>query len=224
MKNQYTDQGYAEELQQLRGQLLAMAGRVEHMVDASVRSLVDNDDAIARATIAADDQVNQDEMNADQLCVEILATRQPMASDLRFITQCMKMVTDLERIADLAVNVCERVLELNREPALAPYIDIPRMAECVKLMVRDATDAFIERDRNKAQNVIDRDDEVDDLYHKVFRHLIDLMREDPAALERGIRVQAIAKFMERMGDHATNLAEQVIFMVSGEDVRHPPKE
>ena len=130
------------------------------------------------------------------------------------------MVTDLERIGDLAVNICERAIDLNRQPQLAPYRDIPRMAEIVQSMVHDAIDAFVEGDAQKAFDVIERDDEVDELYVRVFHDLLTRMRADPDAVERGIHVQSVAKFLERMADHSTNLAEQVIFMVNGKDVRH----
>jgi phosphate transport system protein len=219
----YTDQGYAEELQEIRDRLLLMASRVENMIDTALQCLVARDADRARETILEDHIINQDEMDLDALCLQMLACRQPMASDLRFITITLKMVTDLERIADLAVNVCERVCDLALKQPLAPYIDIPTMAKIVRSMIHDAIDGFIEGDVEKARQVIERDDEVDDLYHKVFRHLLELMNEEPENIHTGIHVQSIAKYIERMGDHATNIAEQVIFMLEGLDIRHEGK-
>ena len=152
----------------------------------------------------------------------LLACRQPMASDLRFITITLKMVTDLERIADLAVNICERSIQLKPRTVPAPYIDIPQMDAIVRSMLEEAIKAFIERDIQAATLLLDRDDEVDGLYHKVFRHILELMNEG-LDLTDGIALQSVAKVLERMGDHVTNLAEHVIFMVGGEDVRHEGK-
>ena len=162
-------------------------------------------------------------MDLDALCLKLLACRQPMASDLRFVTLTLKMVTDLERIADLAVNICERAVDLSQQPTLGTYQTIPAMGRIVATMVRDAIQAFIAQDAHMATQVIERDDELDDMYHTVFRHLLTLMTEDTEVVERGIHIQSIAKFLERMGDHATNLAEQVIFHVDGTDVRHSGK-
>ena len=223
MLRRYTDQGYAEELTEIRGRLLVMAGRVEAMIEQSMRSLMERDGELARGTVELDHSVNQDEIDLDALCLQLLACRQPMASDLRFVTITMKMVTDLERIADLAVNVAERAADLSAQPELAPFIDIPKMGDCVRTMIRDSIDAFVEKDADKARRVLEMDDTVDDLYHKVFRHLLELMQGDSEVVERGIHIQSVAKFIERMGDHATNLAEQVIFMLGGEDVRHEGK-
>ena len=146
-----------------------------------------------------------------------------MASDLRFVTQALKMVADLERIGDLAVNISERAIDLAPTPPPAPYRDIPAMATIAREMVRDAIDAFVERDTAKAEAVVARDDEVDDLYRGAFRHLLQLMASGQADIEQGIHIQSVAKFIERIGDHATNLAEQVLFMVRGTDVRHVGK-
>jgi phosphate transport system protein len=146
-----------------------------------------------------------------------------MASDLRFITLALKMVTDLERIGDLAVNICERTIDLVAMPERQNWADVSRMAEIVQSMVRDAIDAFIARDAAKAQEIIDRDGEVDDLYVRVFQETLDLMTGEGGNVERGIHIQSVAKWLERMADHSTNLAEQVIFMVKGKDIRHMGK-
>jgi phosphate transport system protein len=223
MKAEHTDKKYQAGLQDLRQRLLRMAGMVEQMISDSVKALTNRDLDLARRTIEADNKVNRFEIEADELCLVILAKWQPMATDLRFVTLALKMVTDLERIGDLAVNVCERVIELGDSKPLKPYEDIPRMAEIVQQMIHDAVDAFVVGDTDKAQQVIDRDDEVDRLYWMVFKELLDLMRANEANVEKGMRVQSVAKVLERMADHTTNLAEQVIFLIDGEDVRHRGK-
>jgi len=219
----HTDRVYEHELKTLRERLLRMAGRVEQMIADSVRSLVEQDVQLARRTIEADRLVDRAEVETDELCLVILAKRQPVASDLRFITLSLKMVTDLERIGDLAVNICERAIDLGREPPLKPWVDVPRMASIAQGMVRDAIDAFVAGDADRAQSVVDRDDELDELYTRVFRELLSTMLHDGSKVERGIHAQSVAKWLERMGDHATNLAEQVVFMVKGKDIRHVAK-
>lgn len=146
-----------------------------------------------------------------------------MASDLRFITLSLKMVTDLERIADLAVNICERAIDLGQDAPLKPWVDVPRMASIAQGMVRDAIDAFVDRDAERARSVIERDQALDELYTRVFRELLSAMLQDGSKVERGIHAQSVAKLLERMGDHATNLAEEVVYMVKGKDIRHGPK-
>jgi phosphate transport system protein len=160
------------------------------------------------------------EVELDGLCLQILARRQPVASDLRFITLVLKVVTDLERIADLGVNVCERVVELDQEPPLKSYVDIPHMGAEVQSMLREVLDAFVAKDAARARKVIDRDHIVDALYAQLFRELLTFMMESGHNVYRATRLQSIAKYLERMADHTTNLAEMVIFMVDGQDVRH----
>lgn len=216
----HTDREYENDLKKLRESLLKMAGRVEEMIANSVKALVERDLDLARRTIAADHLVNRAEVETDELCLVILAKRQPVASDLRFITLSLKMVTDLERIGDLAVNICERAIDLAQDVPLKPWVDVPRMAAIVQAMVRDSIDAFIAGDADRAQSVIERDRELDELYIRVFRELLSAMLADTSVVERGIHAQSVAKWLERMGDHATNLAEQVVFMVKGKDIRH----
>jgi phosphate transport system protein len=220
MTRAHTDREYDNQLRQVRDKLLLMAGHVETMIANSVRSLVERDIALARRTIDNDHKVNQAEMETDELCLQILARRQPMASDLRFITLALKMVTDLERIGDLAVNICERAVDLAAEPPLRSYDDIVRLSETVQVMVRDAIDAFVHADDKKAEDVIARDDDVDELYHQIFRDILQTMLKDSSAIQRGIHMQSVAKWLERIADHSTNLAELVVFMVQGRDIRH----
>ena len=197
-----------------------MAGRVEVLVERSVQAFVVHDGEVAKETIELDHQINQDEVDIDALCFHIFSRRNPMSSDLRFLTLSIKMVTDLERIGDLAVNISERTIELSGTAPLAPYNDIPRMANLVQQMVNRAIDAVVHWNADEAKMVLELDNEVDELYAKVFRHLLELMRQNPEVLEQGIRVQAVAKYLERMGDHATNLAEQAVYLIHGKDIRH----
>jgi len=220
MAKVHTDREYEAQLERLRANLLEMATHVESMIADSVRALVNRDAALARATIQADHEANRHEVETDELCLQILARWQPMASDLRFITLALKMVTDLERIGDLAVNISERAIDLSSVPDLEPWEQIPGMAAIVGAMVRDAIDAFLVGDAAKAQRVIDWDDEVDKLYRELFFEVVRIMAKNPAEVGNGVMVQSVAKWLERMADHTTNLAEQVIFMVRGKDIRH----
>jgi phosphate transport system protein len=216
----HTDKEYENELRTLREQILLMGAKVEDMLRASMRALVERDTELAQSTITEDHQVNRMEVETDELCLRILARRQPVASDLRFITIALKLVTDMERIGDLVVNACERVVELNREEPLAPSRTIPHMAEAVEGHLREALDAFVHGDAVRAQRVIERDVVVDDYYAQLFRELLTYMMENPRNIYRATRLQSIAKYLERIGDHTTNLAEMVIFMVKGKDIRH----
>jgi phosphate transport system protein len=220
MARQHTDREYEGELTRLRERLLLMGAKVEEMIESSMKALVKRDSLLAQELISRDKQINRLEIEIDDACLRILARRQPVASDLRFITIALKLVTDLERIGDLCVNICERVLELNEEPPLKPYLDLPRMAEVAQGMVRDALDAFVAADAGRAEQVIARDNALDAYYADIFRVLLTYMMEDPRNIYRATRVQSIAKYLERVGDHATNLAEMVVFMVGGKDIRH----
>ncbi len=210
-------------VQELRRRLLRMAGRVEEMIGAAVRAVLSRDAELAARTILSDRAVNRDELEADELCLELLAAGPGSPAELRFVTRAAKMVTDLERIADLAVNICERAEPLAKIGRPRDDVSIERMAAIVQAMVRDVMDAFVAADVPAARAVIARDDEVDDLYHALSRRLIAHMAADARLVEGAIHLQAVAKFLERIGDHATNLGEQVIFMARGDDVRHSGK-
>jgi phosphate transport system protein len=216
----HTDREYEGQLGELRDRLLRMAGVVEQMIVDAVRASLSQERELAQATIERDTTVNRLEVESDELCLLILAKRQPLASDLRFVTLSLKMVTDLERIGDLAVNICERAIDLAGHPQPWPWDNIDGMARVVRGMIRDSIQAFVDRDVEKAQRVIARDAEVDTLYWQIFRESLEIMRKQPSSMHDGIHVQSIAKFLERMGDHGTNLAEQVVFMVKGKDIRH----
>ena len=212
---------YEQELDTVREMLLRMAGRVEQMIAESARSLVERDIDLAQRVIDDDQNVNRLELEIDEMCLRFLERRQPLATDLRFVTLAMKMVTDLERIADLAVNISERAIDLAPEAGVVVHPDLPRMSAAVQVMVHDAIDAFVDHDVAKARQVIARDDVVDDYYHAIFEDILQRMPSNPTRLGGLIHVQSVAKWYERMGDHSTNLAELVIFMVEGRDIRHP---
>ncbi|PYO57924.1 MAG: phosphate transport system regulatory protein PhoU [Candidatus Rokuibacteriota bacterium] len=211
---------FHEELEALKQTLLAMGGLVEDQIRRVMRALTERDDVLAQEVIDRDRQVNAYDVEVDETCVNLLALHQPAAGDLRFITTAMKIVTDLERIGDQAVNIGQRALELNREPQLKPYIDLPRMAERAQAMVKESLDAFVTRDTELARRVCAADAEVDALKEQIFRELLTFMMEDTRTISRAIRLILISRFMERVADHATNIAEMVIYMVEGKMVRH----
>ena len=211
---------FHEELEALKQTLLAMGGLVEDQIRRVMRALIERDDALAQEVIERDQQVNAYDVEVDETCVSLLALHQPAAGDLRFITTAMKIVTDLERMGDQAVNIAQRVLELNREPQLKPYIDLPRMAENAQLMVKQSLDAFVARDTELARKVCAEDAEVDALKEQIFRELLTFMMEDARTIPRAIRLILISRFLERVADHATNVAEMVIYLVDAKMVRH----
>ena len=211
---------FHEELEALKQTLLAMGALVEDQIRRVMHALIDRDDQLARSVIERDREVNAYDVEIDEKCVELLALHQPTAGDLRFITTAMKIVTDLERIGDQAVNIAQRVRELNLEPQLKPYIDLPRMAELAQAMVKESLDAFVARDTALARRVCAEDAPVDALNHQLFRELLTFMMEDPKTIPRAIRLILISRFLERVADHATNIAEMVIFMVDSKMVRH----
>jgi len=211
---------FHEELESLKQTLLAMGGLVEEQIRQVMRALVERDDALAQSVVERDQQVNAYDLEVDETCVNLLALHQPAAGDLRFITTAMKIVTDLERMGDQAVNIAQRVLELNQEPQLKPYIDLPRMADRAQRMVKESLDAFVARDTDLARQVCAEDGAVDDLNHQIFRELLTFMMEDPKTIPRAIRLILIARFLERVADHATNIAEMVVYMVDSKMVRH----
>jgi phosphate transport system protein len=211
---------FDDELKELKSKLLRMGGMVEDQIQGSLRALVDRDSALARRVIENDHQVNTLDVEVDEDCLRLLALQQPTARDLRFITTAMKISTELERMSDLAENIGERAIELNDEPQLKPYIDIPRMADWALQMVREALDAFVRSDADLARKVCADDDFIDDLTEQLFRELLSFMLENPATITRAIRITFIAKYLERIADHATNVAELVVYMVEGKIIRH----
>lgn len=220
MTKPHTDREYEAELSEVRDNLVEMTGRVKKMIGESVKALLEGDTELAKAVIKEDRMINRLEVDTDDLCLLILAKRQPMASDLRFITLAMKMVTDLERIGDLAVNIGERAIALKGFKVDIGAETIASMAEIDQILISDAMKSFVDRDDDLANEVMSRDSEVDRLYLQACTVVQDRMHEESAYLSRGLHLQAAAKFLERIGDHITNLAELVVFMVKGKDVRH----
>ena len=216
----HTDRRYEEELNALHHHILEMGGLVEKQIANAVSALVQRDSALARETIERDHVVNRMDVEIDDLCIRLLALHQPAARDLRLITTALKITTDLERIGDMAENLCERVLELNEEPQLKPFIDIPRMAEIAQRMLRESLDAFVREDTELALKVCAEDDAIDDLNNQLFRELLSYMAEKPQTVTRATRLLFVSKYLERIADHATNIAEMVIFMVKGTSIRH----
>jgi len=215
---------FDEELSDLKTKLLRMAGQVEDQIDQALTALVTRDSALAHQVIERDHLVNSLDVEIDEESIRLLALHQPAARDLRLVTTAMKIATELERISDLAENVCERAIELNEEPQLKPYIDIPMMGNMARMMVKQSIDAFVKDDAMLARKVLTDDDFVDDLMEQLFRELLSFMLEDTRTISRAIRLSFIAKYLERMADHATNIAELVVYLVEGKNIRHitPP--
>jgi phosphate transport system protein len=216
----HTSHEFESELRELRGNLLAMSARCERAVQEAVAAFMARDLEKAAAVRDLDERIDRDEMEIDDLALRVLALRQPVAYDLRFLTTTLKFVTDLERIGDEAVNIAERVEEFARASMVPPHAEIAQMAQIAQSMLREALDAFVEGDSVRAEKVLARDDEVDQLYGTVLRNVFTWMREHPVEIPTGQAVASVAKYLERVADHATNLAEYVVFMVRGDDVRH----
>ena len=208
------------ELKELREKLLYEGGLVERAIRDAIKALLERNSELAQKVIDDDHLINAKEVEIDEFCLKLLALRQPAARDLRFITTAIKINYDLERIGDMAVNICERVQELNEEPQLKPYIDLPKMAETVQGMVKESLDAFVQENVEIAWKVTRDDKQVDQLLDQIFRELLTYMMQDPKTISRATRLLFISKYLERMADHAVNICELVIFMVEGKIVRH----
>jgi phosphate transport system protein len=208
------------ELRTLKEQILAMGGLVDAQVTEAVKALVERDTERARRVIEADRAVNQMELAIDERCIRMLALQQPAASDLRFIAAALKMVTDLERIGDLAVNMAERIAALAEEPALRAVQELPGMAAAAQKMLRDVLEAFVTGDATKAEAVMSADPAIDAWMKRLSEEVTGAMGRDPGAIARGLATIFFAKHIERMADHTTNVAEMVVYLVRGQDVRH----
>ncbi len=216
----HIDRHYDDELRELQHKVLEMGGFVEKQIADAVKAMVTRDSDAARLTIERDKTVNRMDVEIDDLSLRLLALHQPAGRDLRLITTALKITTDLERAGDMAENICERAIELCREPQLKPLIDLPRMAAIAQGMLRQALDAFVREDAELALQVCHQDDAVDQLTDQVMRELLTFMLEDPHTISRALRLIFVAKYLERLADHATNIAEMVIFMVKGKSIRH----
>jgi phosphate transport system protein len=211
---------FDQDLAHLKRQLLAMGSLVESQIEQALKALVDRDSDLAVSVIEQDHDVNALDVEIDDYCIQLLALQQPTARDLRFVTTGMKISSELERMGDLAENIAQRALELNVEPQLKPYIDIPRMANWTMRMVKECLDAFVNSDPALARKVCSDDDFVDDLNEQLFRELLSFMLENTSTITRAIRLTFVAKSLERIADHATNIGELVVYMVEGKNIRH----
>ncbi len=211
---------FDEELKFLKERLLRMAAYVEDALSLAIEALKDQKEEPAREVLKNEENINLLDVEVDEICMRLLALRQPMAGDLRFITSAMKISGDLERMGDLAVNVAEQALELAKLPLHKPLIDIPRMARLAQAMVRDSINAFINRDEDLARDVCVRDDEVDALDDQILRELLTFMMEDPHTVQRAVSLILVSRNLERLADHATNIGEDVIYMVKGKTIKH----
>ena len=212
------------ELRRLKDELVRMAGLAEAAIGLSVKALVSRDAEMARQVIASDDAINTLEIEIDELCLRAMALYQPEAKDLRLLAMALKINNDLERMGDQAVNIAERTLDLLKEPLLKPLIDLPRMAELAQGMVKESLDAFVHLDVACARAVCRRDDEVDRYDDQIFRELLAYMMEDPKAITRAVHLILVSRHLERIADHATNIAEDVIYLAEGKTIKHHIQE
>ena len=211
---------FIEELEDLQGRLLEMGTLVESAIHNSVRALMERSETLAQQVLGNEDRINHLEIEIDELAVRLLALQQPMAKDLRFLTAAIKINTDLERMGDLAVNIVERAIALTNRPPVKPLIDIPQMARTAESMVRKSLDAFVKREPELARSVLLSDDTVDRLRDSIHSELISFMQEDPESIPQALDLILVARHLERIADHATNIAEDTLFLVKGVDVRH----
>jgi phosphate transport system protein len=218
----HTSKEFEQELRTLRERLVTMGTRAEEQLALAMRALTDRDDDLARHVIKADAAIDRDENDIDELALQILATRQPVASDLRFITMSLKFVIDVERIGDLASGIAKRALELNRLPTLDSKIDLAKLATLAQRNLRAALDAFVKKDADAATAVITADADIDKLNASLFAELIAHVATDPATVTRVLPLTSVCRYLERIGDHVKNLAEDVVYMVRATDVRHRP--
>ncbi len=211
---------FIEELEDLQGRLLEMGTLVESAIHTSILALTERSEAQAQQVLGNEDRINHLEIEIDELAVRLLALQQPMAKDLRFLTAAIKINTDLERMGDLAVNIVERAIALMNRPPVRPLIDIPQMARTVESMVRKSLDAFVKREPELARGVLLSDDTVDRLRDSIHSELISFMQEEPDAVPQALDLILVSRHLERIADHATNIAEDTLFLVKGVDVRH----
>jgi len=217
---EHTSKHYEQQLRVLKEKLLVMSHQAEQMIADAIRALVERRPSVAEEVIKNDDDLDRLEIEIDNLCFEILALEQPVASDLRFLATALKIVKDIERIGDTAVNIAERAIELIQEPELKPLVDVPIMAQAAQKILKESLDAFVNANVDQAERVITNDKQIDIMYEQIFRELLTYMLEDPRTISRCLKLIFIAKNLERVGDHSANIAEMVVFLVRGQDIRH----
>jgi phosphate transport system protein len=220
MTTTHTNKEFEHELRTLRERLSGMGGRCEQQITRAMKALADRDDVLARKVIDGDVEIDRDETEIDELALQILATRQPVASDLRFITMSLKFVTDLERVGDNAANIAKRALELNHVPALDNTPDLGGLAQLAQKNLRAALDSFATKDAERATAVIDADHEIDKRTARLYAELLAHVATDPSTVTRILPLTSVCRYLERIGDHVKNLAEEVVYMVRAQDVRH----
>src|SRR5690348_15342832 len=219
-EREHTNKHYERQLRLLKDKLLLAGHKAETAIADATRALVERRPALAQRVVDGDDELDKLELEIDDLCFEILAREQPVASDLRFITTAMKIVADIERIGDNGANIARRALEIMHEPELKPIIDVPVAATAAQRILKESLDAFVNGDAEQAKRVIEGDRYIDDVCEQMLRELLTYMFEDPSTISRALRLIFVARNLERVGDHAANIAEMVIFLVEGHDVRH----
>lgn len=219
-EKRHTSSHYEKELQEIKNGLIFLGALTEKAIQAAMKSLSERNSDIARKVIAADDEIDKLDAELEERCIKILALRQPTAIDLRFITTAIKITGHLERIGDMAVNIAERAIQLNDEPQLKPYMDLPRMADIVAEMIKNSLDSFIRSDLSMAEKVRQAEQVTDDLNEQIFRELLTFMMEDSHSIHRCLMIMQVSKNMERIADHAKGIADMVTYMVTGECVRH----
>jgi phosphate transport system protein len=215
---------FDQELNILKEDLLKMASLAEEAIAKSIKALVERDSTLAQEVIDRDREINLLEIEINNQCLKLLALKQPMAIDLRFITSAMKIISNLERIADQAVNISQRTLELIKQPLLKPLIDIPRMAKLAQEMVKTSIDSLVNKDSLLAKRIGKRDNLVDDLNDQIFRELLTYMMEDPKTIKRAIELILVGRHLERIADLATNISEEVVYILNGKNIKHPNQE
>ncbi len=214
---------FEEELESLKGRILNMGAQVERNIADAIRGLIERNSILAQEVAKRDPEIDLAEVKIDHFCINLLALRQPVARDLRFITTALKIVKDLERVGDIARDIATRSLHIMAAPPVKPYIELPIMAQCAQGMLKSALDAFVRQDVELARRIIEKDDVVDDLHDKIFNELVKVMIADSGKVERCTHLVSVCKYIERIGDHSSNLAEMVVFLVEGEDIRHLAK-
>jgi len=221
-EKKHTSREYERELQEIKNRLIYLGALTERAIERSVRALLERDSELARQVICEDDQIDRIDVEIEEKCIRLLALRQPAARDLRFITTAIKINGHLERIGDMAGNIAEKAIILNEVPQIKPYIDLPRMAEISRGMIRDSLDALVLGNIAQARKVREEDDTIDQLNEQIFRELLTFMLEDPRKIHASLYIMQISKSLERISDHAAGIADMVIYMVTGQSVRHQP--
>jgi phosphate transport system protein len=219
-RREHTSQHYEQQLRTIRDKLLVMSGKAEKSIQDAMRALVERKPSLAYDVIDRDDEIDRMELEIDDLTLQTLALEQPVASDLRLLATVFKIVRDIERIGDIAENAAQRAVEILDEPELKPLVDLPAMARLAQESVRRSMDAFVNNDAALAERIVQDDARLDDIYEQILRELLTYMLEDPQSISRAVKLMFIAKGLERVGDHAANIAEMVVFLVRGKDIRH----